>query len=107
MLRLYSSLEPRERDGFGDPLRTTGAESFFAWATRSDPESHALSPFLRSLCDLRPDVLATFPDINGRDREKFLHWAYTEGAAELGYDPNEMRVYGDAGPPSSDLLLTD
>src|SRR5262249_25631125 len=99
--KLYLGLEPPLRDSFGDPLRTD-ADSFFAWATRSDPGGRALSPFLKSVCELRSDILEEFTDIDGKDRDAFLRWAYIEGAQELEYDPVAMRVYGDAGPPVSE-----
>jgi GT2 family glycosyltransferase len=100
MRRLYFSLERSERDRFGNPLHATGDNSFFMWATRSDPEKTGLSPFLETVYKMRSDVMAEFPDPKGKDREGFLYWAYTAGAVELRYDPDAMRVYGDAGPPS-------
>jgi GT2 family glycosyltransferase len=91
MRRAYSRLDQSQRTFFGDPFRTS-ANSFFRWATRHDGLSRGLSPFLKSLYELRPDVAAAFPDINGKDREVFLRWAATDGATEYKYDPVVMRV---------------
>jgi GT2 family glycosyltransferase len=94
MRRLYVNLRPDMRQRFADPLRTSGNDSFLDWATRRHAASDVLSPFLRSLYDLRPDVAADYPDVAGKDREGFLRWACTDGPAQHGYDPGAMRIKG-------------
>jgi GT2 family glycosyltransferase len=91
MRMLYSSLKEDRRLAFGDPRRTTGGDSFFEWATQGGPGG-LLSPFLKTVYNVRPDVMAAFPDIEGKDRAAFLRWACGNGAEELGYDPKAMRV---------------
>jgi GT2 family glycosyltransferase len=91
MRNVYNSLAESQRKAFGDPFRTAGDDSFFAWATRPDSAS-TLSPFLKSLYALRPDLAAAFPDVEGKHREAFLKWAGTDGASEFRYDPVLMRI---------------
>ena len=96
MRNLYNSLSDGERQAFGDPFRTAGEDSFFRWATRPDGAS-TLSPFLKSIYALRRDLQAAFPDVEGKHREAFLHWALTDGAKELGYDPQVMGLAATRG----------
>src|SRR5260370_30947910 len=72
--RLYVDLDAGQRERFGDPFRARGAGSFLDWATRPDPAEGNLSPFLRSLYQVRFDVWDAFPDACGRDRKDFLEW---------------------------------
>jgi hypothetical protein len=90
--RLYLDLSAAERAPFGDPFRTGGPDSFFAWATRPQPAEGNLSPFLLSLYRVRFDLAAEFPDVRGKHREAFLEWAWAHGSREMGYDPELMRV---------------
>jgi len=90
--RLYLDLSAAERAPFGDPFRTGGPDSFFAWATRPQPAEGNLSPFLLSLYRVRFDLAAEFPDVRGKHREPFLEWAWAHGSREMGYDPELMRV---------------
>jgi hypothetical protein len=89
--RLYLDLDAGMRQRFGDPFRV-GAESFFDWAIRPQPAEANLSPFLLSLYQSRLDLWPEFPDIRRVDRVAFLKWAWTHGAREMGYDPEEMRL---------------
>jgi GT2 family glycosyltransferase/glycosyltransferase involved in cell wall biosynthesis len=91
MRRLYFDLTVDERARFGDPRATAGAHSFLDWATTPVAERRNLSPFLERVYRDRYDVASAFPDVGGRDREAFLHWARTQGAAEMGYDPGVVR----------------
>jgi GT2 family glycosyltransferase/glycosyltransferase involved in cell wall biosynthesis len=92
MRRLYFDLTVEERARFGDPRATDGADSFLEWATTPVPERRNLSPFLERVYLDRYDVASAFPEVGGRDREAFLHWARTQGAAEMGYDPGVVRA---------------
>ena len=85
--RLYLGLDEPTRRSFGNLLKAERPDSFFAWATRPQPEPKHLSPFLDLLYSLRADVAAAFPDVRGADRDKFLHWARTTGAKEMDYAP--------------------
>jgi GT2 family glycosyltransferase len=89
MRRAYRALDQSERAFFGNPFKTAG-NSFLKWATRPDTVSRTLSPFLRSIYEMRPDVAAAFRDVNGRDRAGFVEWAVTHGATEYKYDPEHM-----------------
>jgi len=86
MRELYGSLDERARTRFGDPFRAEGPASFFEWAVTPDPERTYLSPFLLTLHRLRPDVAASYPDVFGAHRERFIHWARETGAREMGFD---------------------
>ncbi len=83
--QLYLALDERRRKRFGDPFHAEAKESFLDWATSA--RGDRLSRFLEQLLRLRYDVAASFPDVDGRDREAFLEWARTQGASEERYDP--------------------
>ena len=91
MRQLYNSLPLEQCEQFGNPFHASGADSFFAWATRPDSAS-TLSPFLKSIYALRRDLHTAFPDIEGKHRDGFLHWAATDGAIEFRYDPALMGI---------------
>lgn len=85
--RIYANLgESTAR--FGDPLRTGGPQSFFAWLRGpADPDQAALPVVSRLWMEVhrqRPDVQRAFPAPLGPDREAFLAWAATHGIAEHG-----------------------
>jgi hypothetical protein len=90
--RLYLDLDAETRERFGDPFRA-GSDSFLDWATRPRAGEAGLSPFLLSLYQVRFDLWPEFPDVRGKDRERFLEWARAHGAREMGYDPEVMRVH--------------
>jgi glycosyltransferase involved in cell wall biosynthesis len=85
--RVYLGLDETTRQSFGNLLNASRPDSFFQWAIRDRPDEKRLSPFLELLYSLRYDVASAFPDVHGRDRDKFLHWARTSGAKEMQYDP--------------------
>jgi len=93
----YRRLDESQRAVFGNPFHTAG-DSFFEWATRPDALSRTVSPFLRSLHEIRRDITAAFPDVNGKDRAAFVEWASGHGAAEYMYDAAAMRVEANAPP---------
>ncbi len=101
--QLYLSLDPEVRRRFGNPFQTTSPNSFLAWATTPQPRYGGLSPFLRYLYEVRPDIRATFRRVQGKDRQAFIKWARTQGAKEMGYDPRLVRdkVDGPLGQVSS------
>ncbi len=87
--RLFTELEP-DAHRFGDPFRTAGDGSFFAWLT-SDVESEphptpAVSRILEALWRRRGDLRAAYPDPLGLDRTGFAAWARTSGPGECGLD---------------------
>ncbi len=94
MRRLYLNQEPALRERFGDPFRTKGANTFRAWATTPQADDGNLSPWLRSLYDLRFDMWPCYPDIchDVDARQGFLEWAKVDGGRELKYDPAVMRI---------------
>jgi hypothetical protein len=100
--RLYLDLDAAQRERFGDPFRAGGADSFLDWATRPDPADEELSPFLKSLYQVRFDLWNAFPDVRGRDRGDFLVWARTDGARQMKYDPKQMRIPGSDAPDGGD-----
>jgi glycosyltransferase involved in cell wall biosynthesis len=88
---LYLHLDEKTKQHFGNPFSARRSDSFLDWATRPR-ERGQLSPFLQAIRRLRYDVAAVFPDASGKDHEAFLHWVQTEGARDMGYDPELMRV---------------
>jgi GT2 family glycosyltransferase/glycosyltransferase involved in cell wall biosynthesis len=95
--RLYHELED-DRRRFGDPFAAGADDSFYAWATATDPERRNLSPFLEMAYRLRYDVQSAFPDVGGADRDGFLAWAAGQGASEFGFEPELVHRCG-AVPP--------
>lgn len=89
--QLYLALEERSRASFGNPFQVNVAKSFLNWAITPQPGQAGLSPFLESIVRTRYDVAAAFPDARGRHRRTFIHWARTQGAREMGYDPELVR----------------
>ncbi len=83
--QLYLGLEGDARQRFGDPFRADGELSFLRWAV--EPRGEELSLFLASLYRLRYDVMAAFPEVNGRDRASFIDWARSQGTREERFDP--------------------
>jgi GT2 family glycosyltransferase/glycosyltransferase involved in cell wall biosynthesis len=90
--QLYMDLDEEPRMHFSDPFHSDEPNSFLDWATKPRPEAANFSLFLIGIYRSRPDVAAAFPDIWGKDREGFVNWAKTEGAYEIGYDPQLIRV---------------
>jgi hypothetical protein len=92
--RLYLRLGPRERALFGNPFEVGRSSCFRAWATEPDPDLGNLSPFLRSLYEVRYDMWPRYPDVRGNrdDRDGFLEWVRVDGGRELKFDPKVMRV---------------
>jgi hypothetical protein len=76
---------------FGDPRRTVGDRTFFAWLTgpvdEAAPGQTKLARFWFEVYRERPDLQATFPDVLSADRERFLTWTATCGVSELNVDP--------------------
>src|SRR5207248_4131211 len=98
--QIYLCLAEENRKQFDNPFHVNGTESFLNWATRAQPERNRLSLFLEKIYRSRYDVAAAFPDIGGRDREQFLTWARTQGAHEMGYDP-ELAIPKEAPEPQA------
>lgn len=89
--RLYLGLSPQERRAFGNPFEARGENTFLDWATRPRAELGGLSYFLDLLYRVRTDLPDAFPDVRGRDRKAFVHWAETQGPIEMGYDAALVR----------------
>jgi len=88
---------------FADPLGI-GPGTFFDWLTAMVPGESAraqpapITRYLLTLYEMRPDVRQAFPDLFGRDREAFLHWAGTSGLREMAISP-ELLDYQLSGRP--------
>jgi hypothetical protein len=94
--RLYLQLDDQVRAQFGDPFSTKGPTSFREWATTPADQQGRLSPFLELVYQVRYDVAAAFPDVNGKDHEGFMTWARTSGASELGFPPHLVQQHDEA-----------
>lgn len=84
---LFGDLTQSERDRFGDPFDVGSPRSFFAWSVTAGPAEGDFTPFLESLLKERPDLTVEMPDPRRRDRKRYLAWAETQGAKEMGYEP--------------------
>ncbi|MGH9379524.1 MAG: hypothetical protein ACRD2Z_02765 [Thermoanaerobaculia bacterium] len=89
--QLYLNLNREERGRFGNPFSTGEHESFLDWATRPAAETGGLSPFLRTLYEIRYDLSQAYPDVDGRDRKPFVKWARRWGSAEMRFEPELVR----------------
>jgi 2-polyprenyl-3-methyl-5-hydroxy-6-metoxy-1,4-benzoquinol methylase/glycosyltransferase involved in cell wall biosynthesis len=87
--RLFTQLGP-DAHRFGDPYRTAGEDSFFAWLVADvESEPHpapTVSRLLEAIWRRREDVRAAYPDPLGADRTGFATWARTSGPLECGLD---------------------
>jgi glycosyltransferase involved in cell wall biosynthesis len=97
--KLYLQLDDEARARFGDPFRCGGTDSFLHWATTARVESTGLTPFQNAVYQARLDIRAAFPDVRGRDRQRFLAWARRTGPRELGYDARLVPGAEAAGEP--------
>ena len=66
---------------FGDPLVTTGPDSFWRWLT-SPAEGVAVPRFWQAVHDARPDLQQAFPDLTGDGGRRFMAWARQSGLVE-------------------------
>jgi hypothetical protein len=82
--QLYVELDEGARERFGNPFAADEG-SFFSWATRAGADG--LSPFLARIYESRDDLRTAFPEVGGRDRDRFLEWARLRGPVEVGYEP--------------------
>jgi hypothetical protein len=105
--RLYLDLTPGQRRAFGDPFHAGGEDCFLEWATRPRDELGGLSYFLDAVYRARVDLADAFPDVRGRDRDMFFHWARTQGPIEMGYEPGLVRDPADAVDPAEPPGATD
>jgi hypothetical protein len=90
---IYRDLGP-QAERFGDPLKTSGPDSFFAWLNEPDSEwssilgdpdaAGRMTRLWRMIYDQRPDVRAEFPDPAGANRAEFLGWIAYDGVQEYG-----------------------
>ncbi len=92
--RLYAEMGA-ERRRFGNPFEASGDSSFFAWLTR--PATPAgLSPLVARLRSLRPDLVAAFPEPEGRSRRDFLEWVVAHAASDFGLAEPYLAHFRDA-----------
>ena len=102
--QLYLDCDDIARERFGDPFHVDGAASFYSWAI--SPDDTGLSPFLKAIYRSRYDVAAVFPDVYGKDRNAFLHWAETQGAKEMGYDPQAAAALAQSTAETDTVAVT-
>jgi glycosyltransferase involved in cell wall biosynthesis len=71
---------------FEDPFTEEGTGAFLAWLQGPAPRGGALGVnryVFHRVARERPDVIRTYPDIDGEDGPGFLAWCRAFGAAEL------------------------
>jgi glycosyltransferase involved in cell wall biosynthesis len=74
-------------EDFEDPFTDDGSRAFLAWLQAPAPRGGALgiSRYVyHRIARERPDVIRTYPDIDGADGPALLAWCRAYGAAELG-----------------------
>jgi hypothetical protein len=73
---------------YGDPFATDHAESFFDWllapARGAGVQASAISNLWMEVYNRRRDVQREYPDLEGRDRVRFLEWTRRSGLSEHG-----------------------
>jgi hypothetical protein len=81
---LYLTLGDTER--FGDPLRTTGPDSYVRWLNENVdgpvPHQEAVTRLWHAIYESRPDLQRAFPDVLRADRQAFVDWTIHTGARE-------------------------
>lgn len=77
---------------FGDPFRTASPDSFFHWLLQPLDGDHRVTHLWAEVVRRRPDVVNAFPDPFGADRERFVAWTVSSGAAEHDIPDALMRT---------------
>lgn len=71
-------LRMSDTERFGDPLRTSGTDSYVRWLNENvdgaTPRENTVTRLWHALYELRPDLRHAFPDVLGADRQAFLNW---------------------------------
>jgi hypothetical protein len=80
---------------FGDPFGAQPATSFFNWLRRLASGAGEGDPPISNLWFeiylRRPDVRQEYPEVGGKDRGRFVHWAATSGVREHDI-PEALRI---------------
>ncbi len=72
---------------FGDIFGEPGGEAFLSWLQQPGPRGavHGVNRYLfYRVSRERPDVLRSYPDLDGEDGAGFVRWCWSFGAHELG-----------------------
>jgi glycosyltransferase involved in cell wall biosynthesis len=83
---------------FEDPFTEEGTGAFLAWLQGPAPRGGALGVnryVFHRVARERPDVIRTYPDIDGEDGPGFLAWCRAFGAAELAIPERFLPAAGD------------
>lgn len=103
LVRLWFDLPASRRLQWPEPRRT-GPGSLFAWLVSpaaSDPVTEnrpaIVSELAAYIYSIRPDIVATFPDIFGRDRLAFVEWFIVNAQKEYGLHDSLVRADPFAG----------
>jgi hypothetical protein len=116
----HAATSDRRRD-WGDPGRTAGDRSFFAWLNAPARRETGLRPVLSNLAvhvyDTRPDLRAAFPRLEGFGAVAYTLWFLEHAQREYGLDlafvrPVEERfeawgVAPSAGGPDGIPVITN
>ncbi|MFO0665253.1 MAG: hypothetical protein U0174_14960 [Polyangiaceae bacterium] len=83
--RFYGELTKPER--FGDPFETAPSRSFYRWMLASpkgrSARSDSLPPLWKWIYEQSSELQRFFPDVGGRNRQRFLLWAREQGTDAL------------------------
>jgi hypothetical protein len=87
--RLYAGIE--DWTAFGDPFDAEPPHSLFRWLNSCGEPSAGAGPRIsrlwRAVYASRPDVRATFGEIDGEGATEYLRWAETQGLREHDISP--------------------
>jgi glycosyltransferase involved in cell wall biosynthesis len=88
--RVLCRWKVRNGDRDFDPL---AGPSFLSWMASAAP-GQSLPRYIQVLLQMRPDVLAAFPEPIGRDWDALVRWMSTYGGLEMGIDRALLTALG-------------
>jgi glycosyltransferase involved in cell wall biosynthesis/SAM-dependent methyltransferase len=87
--RIFLNFDENKALSFGNPFEASSSKSFFRWLT--DIDESGLSPILREIYYIRPDIRKAFPDIEGKDHYAFLQWVINDGKIQYNLSDDLLK----------------
>jgi glycosyltransferase involved in cell wall biosynthesis len=88
-------------EGFEDLFSDTGTRAFLAWLEGPAPRgaAYGINRYVfHRVSRERPDVLRSYPDLDGEDGAGYVEWCWAFGRAELGIPDRFMPPAPDGAP---------
>lgn len=82
---LYDSLGEKAK-AFGNPFVTSGEGSFLRWLNAPFRRHSRITNLLYYIYSARIDLQSVFPEIEGKDEDRFIGWAFSSLFREYGFE---------------------